>query len=145
MPLMWCALIAMVLTAAPIETMHVKVATSVKDAVTRAKATLFVDVEPKPRMHVYAPGQAGYIVVSLTLEKDPAFTAAAPRFPKPEKIVFEPLNETQLVYAKPFRIVQDVTPTRRGPLTIKGTLRYQACDDKVCYRPTNVPLEWMVR
>lgn len=144
MPIMWCALIAMVLTAAPIETMHVKVATSVKDAATR-RATLVVDVEPKPRMHVYAPGQPGFIVVSLTLEKDPAFTAAAPKFPKPEKIVFAPLNETQLVYAKPFRIVQDVTRTRRGPLTIKGTLRYQACDDTVCYRPTNVPLEWTVR
>ncbi|NUR53255.1 MAG: hypothetical protein HOQ29_02310 [Acidobacteria bacterium] len=144
MPIMWCALIAMVLTAAPIETMHVKVATSVKDAATR-RATLVVDVEPKPRMHVYAPGQPGFIVVSLTLEKDPAFTAAAPKFPKPEKIVFAPLNETQLVYAKPFRIVQDVTRTSRGPLTIKGTLRYQACDDTVCYRPTNVPLEWTVR
>ena len=144
MPIMWCALIAMVLTAAPIETMHVKVATSVKDAATR-RATLVVDVEPKRRMHVYAPGQPGFIVVSLTLEKDPAFTAAAPKFPKPEKIVFAPLNETQLVYAKPFRIVQDVTRTRRGPLTIKGTLRYQACDDTVCYRPTNVPLEWTVR
>ena len=115
MPLMWCALIAMVLTAAPIETI--------------------------PAVERSAP----IIPFHRTVVEDPAFTAAAPRFPKPEKIVFEPLNETQLVYAKPFRIVQDVTPTRRGPLTIKGTLRYQACDDKVCYRPTNVPLEWMVR
>ena len=34
---------------------------------------------------------------------------------------------------------------KNGPLTIKGTLRYQACDDKVCFRPTNVPVEWTVR
>ena len=25
-------------------------------------------------------------------------------------------------------------------LTIRGTLDYQACDDKVCYAPTSVPL-----
>ena len=49
------------------------------------------------------------------------------------------------MYAKPFRILQDITSAKPGPLTVKGTLRYQACDDKVCYRPTNVPLEWTVR
>ena len=30
-------------------------------------------------------------------------------------------------------------------LTIKGTLRYQACDDKVCFRPTSVPVEWSLK
>ena len=147
MSLLCSALIAIALAAAPpIETLHVKVSTSVKEmAAGQRKTTLVVDVEPKPKMHVYAPGQDGYIVVSLTLDKDPAFTAAPAKFPKPEKIVFEPLNETQLVYAKPFRIVQDITSAKAGPLTVKGTLRYQACDDKVCYRPTNVPLEWTVR
>ena len=29
-------------------------------------------------------------------------------------------------------------------LTIKGTLRYQACDDKVCYLPQSIPLSWTV-
>ena len=74
MPIMWCALIAMVLTAAPIETMHVKVATSVKDAATR-RATLVVDVEPKPRMHVYAPGASGYRPVRLTIAAVPLVRA----------------------------------------------------------------------
>ena len=29
-----------------------------------------------------------------------------------------------------------------GPLTIKGKLRYQACDDRVCYLPKDLALEW---
>jgi hypothetical protein len=29
-------------------------------------------------------------------------------------------------------------------LTISGSLRYQACDDKVCYQPVSVPLSWTV-
>jgi DsbC/DsbD-like thiol-disulfide interchange protein len=134
------------LMAGPIETTHLKVTTSVSDKPARnGQLSLFVDVEPKPTMHVYAPGQDGFIVVALTLEKDPAFTAATPKFPTPEKLLFEPLNETQLVYSKPFRIVQDIRRTKKGPLTIKGTLRYQACDDKVCFRPANVPVEWTLR
>jgi len=27
---------------------------------------------------------------------------------------------------------------------ITGTLEYQACDDKLCYNPTSVPLSWTV-
>jgi DsbC/DsbD-like thiol-disulfide interchange protein len=143
MPLFLSALLVAIVTAGPVETMHLKVTTTISDkAAPGGKISLFVDVEPKPNMHVYAPGQDGYIVVTLTLEKDAAFTTATPKFPVPEKLLFEPLNETQLVYSKPFRIVQDITRTKKGPLTVKGTLRYQACDDKVCFRPTNVPVEW---
>ena len=146
MSLFLSTLLAAMLTAAPVETMHLKVATSVSDKPSRGgHISLFVDVEPKSTMHVYAPGQDGFIVVTLTLEKNAAYTAAPPKFPAPEKLVFEPLNETQLVYSKPFRIVQDITRTKTGPLTVKGTLRYQACDDKVCFRPANVPVEWTLR
>jgi len=120
------------------------------------KVSLLVDVSPKPKMHVYAPGQEGYIAITLRLDADPAFTAGKAKYPAGEKLFMKILNETQLVYAKPFRIVQDVTLalTREmrqraaadgASLTIKGTLRYQACDDKICYLPANVPVEWRVK
>ena len=56
------------------------------------------------------------------------------------------LNETQLVYAKPFRITQQLTlkSPPSGPVTIKGSVRYQACDDTICYLPKTVPVEWTV-
>ena len=31
-----------------------------------------------------------------------------------------------------------------GTLTLRGTLDYQACDDRVCYNPVSVPLSWTV-
>ena len=112
------------------------------------RLSLAVDVAPKPKMHVYSPGQAGYIGITLTLDGDPAFTTAKPKYPAGEKIYMPLLKETQLVYAKPFRIAQDVV-ARPAPgaaaLTIKGTLRYQACDDTICYLPVNVPLAWTVK
>jgi hypothetical protein len=139
------------------ETAHLTVKTtqSAEAAAPGRKVSLFVDVTPKPKMHVYAPGQDGYITINLTLEANPAFTAAKAKYPAGEKVVIAIVKETQLVYAKPFRIAQDVTlastpdlrqrATSETPVTIKGTLRYQACDDRICYLPTNVPVEWAVK
>jgi hypothetical protein len=132
------------------ETKHLTVITSASpDAVAPGKrVSLAVDVAPKPKMHVYAPGQDGYIAITLTLDADPAFTAGKAKYPAGEKILIKILNETQLVYAKPFRIAQDLTlrPAAKGPsLTVKGTLRYQACDDTICYLPTTVPVSWTVK
>lgn len=114
-------------------------------AVAGQHLALNVDVAPKPKMHVYAPGQRDYVIVTLKLDPSPAFTAGTPVFPPAEKFFFEPLEEEQLVYMKPFRITIDVTPASAATgktVSIKGTLRYQACDDHVCYLPTTVPLEW---
>jgi hypothetical protein len=32
-----------------------------------------------------------------------------------------------------------------GKLVLKGSLRYQACDDRECYLPETVPLAWRFR
>lgn len=139
------------------ETDHLTLRTSTSDRVVvpGTRLALIVDVAPKPAMHVYAPEQKDYIPVSLTLDPGEAFTAHAPVFPPAETFFFKPLKETQLVYTAPFRIVQDITValtpavrkranTAHAALTITGTLRYQACDDAICYLPKNVPVEWTV-
>jgi hypothetical protein len=106
-------------------------------------------------MHVYAPDQKDYIPIALTLQPDESLRPSPPRYPKPEKYFFAPLKETQLVYSSPFRIAQDVTlvsspalleRARSGQsLAVKGTLRYQACDDTICYMPKNVAVSWTVK
>jgi DsbC/DsbD-like thiol-disulfide interchange protein len=131
------------------ETKHLTVTTSAStlSAAPGGSATLFVDVAPKARMHVYAPDQKAYIPVTLTLDTRGGFHATAPKFPPSEKLFFEPLQETQRVYSKPFRIVQPVTLSRDAPgasITVAGTVRYQACDDAICYMPQNVPVSWTI-
>lgn len=132
------------------ETKHLTVTTSASPAAAAPgkRVSLAVDVAPKAKMHVYSPGQEGYINISLTLDADPSVTPAKAKYPAGEKLYMPLLKETQLVYAKPFRIAQDVV-VRPAPgaasMTIKGTLRYQACDDTVCYLPVNVPLAWTVK
>jgi DsbC/DsbD-like thiol-disulfide interchange protein len=95
-------------------------------------------------MHVYAPEQKDVIPITLKLATDESVRTQALKYPKPEKYFFAPLKETQFVYSKPFRITQPVTLAAAGQVTITGTVRYQACDDSICYLPQNVPVSWTV-
>ena len=134
--------------ANPQETPHLQLKTSSKTTVAHPGDTVVLQLEvtPKPKMHVYAPGQDGYIPIQLTLTPDRAFTAAKAKYPAAVKFVIPALNETQLVYDKAFVITQTITLTSLapGPLTVKGSVRYQACDDVICYLPKTVPVEWAI-
>jgi Disulphide bond corrector protein DsbC len=117
------------------------------------RVTLDLAVAPKPKIHVYAPGQPDYMPISLTLEANRAYRPAAdPQYPKPEILFFKPLNERFKVYSRPFRITQDIIvgpPPRANlsdeSLVVKGKVSYQACDDLVCYLPVDVPVTWTLR
>lgn len=133
------------------ETAHLVVTTVAVTAPVApgARVPLRLDVAPKPKMHVYSPEQKDYIPISLTIEKNAAITLQPAMFPKAEKYLFKALDETQLVYSKPFQIVQNVTiaPSSKAASTIivNGTLEYQACDESVCYRPQKVAVSWELK
>jgi hypothetical protein len=129
-----------------IETRHLVLITSTIPAAGN-RVALVVDVTPKPKMHVYSPEQKDVIPLALQLEPNDAVRAGTTKLPKPEQYFFAPLKETQFVYSKPFRIAHDVAvlPDALLPLTIKGTLRYQACDDAVCYVPQAISVSWTIR
>ena len=95
-------------------------------------------VTPMPGIHVYAPGSQGYIAVSFAVTLPAGWKATAPAFPEAEPYVFGELKEVVNVYQKPFLITQTITPSARGSksaTTLVGTLKYQACTDRVCYPP----------
>ena len=127
----------------PIETAHLSAKTATN--VTGQRTWLVVDIVPKPKMHVYAPGEKDAIPIAIRLDANPAIKAGKPVFPPPQKYFFPPLKLTQLVYSSPFRITLPITIVRKpstGSLTITGTLHYQACDDAVCYVPKQVAVRW---
>jgi hypothetical protein len=126
-----------------------------RSAVPGATITLYADVVPGPKIHVYAPGQKDYISIELNTKADDAFKVARPSYPAAVDVYFEPLRETIKVFDKPFRIAQDLTiaatpamrrrAAARETLEIAATLDYQACDDAVCFRPESLSLTWRVR
>ena len=111
-----------------------------------AKLVLFVDVTPKPGIHVYAPGSKDYIPITVTLTAQPEIKAGKVGYPKSELMTFA--DEKVPVFQKPFRLTQDVTLDKSAKagstVTVSGTVHYQACDDRVCYAPESAPVTWTV-
>ena len=103
------------------------------------------DVTPARRMHVYAPG-AEYQVITVTMDALTGVKAQKLVYPPSEIYHFAPLNESVPVYSKPFALTQALTvsaPAVKGKdtLTLSGKLDYQACDDRVCFKPTSIPFK----
>src|SRR5438309_7464850 len=70
------------------------------------KVALFVDVTPKPGMHVYAPGAADYIPITVKLNARPEIKIGKVAYPKSEIVSIA--DERVAVFQKPFRLTQDV-------------------------------------
>lgn len=114
--------------------------------------SVVLEIEPHSKIHVYAPGAKGYRAISLAIDSNPQVRALQLQYPASEIYFFKPLNERVPVFQKPFRLVQELviegTPQAQAALrgkeniTVRGTLEYQACNDKECFNPTSVPLSW---
>jgi hypothetical protein len=117
--------------------------------------SLTVNIELKPGMHVYAPEvQGSYIPITWKIPASPAWTAKEPFYPPSKKLHLEAIDETVPVYEGAIKLTRDLAigsakdvqaVLNNGELTVEGTFRYQACDDKMCYRPETVPLKWAFR
>jgi peroxiredoxin len=139
-----------------IATMHLDVTTYPSESPIGPgnRFAVVLEIAPKRGIHVYAPGAAGYRIVSLKINQQPSLRSLALTYPGSEIYDFKPLNERVPVYQKPFTLVQQLVlegdpqsqAAYRGKdsIAISGALEYQACDDKVCYNPVTLPLSWTV-
>jgi thioredoxin:protein disulfide reductase len=78
---------------------------------------------------------------------DPPFAAKEIVWPPSSELKQIGLDKPLLVFEQAFTIgVQVALPpdAATGPLTIPGSLRYQACDANLCYPPTTAPVEWKI-
>lgn len=108
--------------------------------------TLTLDIDLYPGMHVYAPGVEGYIPIDWKMPDASGASVHAAVFPHAEKLYLKAIDETVPAYRNHFRLARELVigpaPDPSGKLTIDGTLRYQACDDRVCYIPQQLHLAW---
>ena len=136
---------------------RIRITVSASDAILRGgeRVRLFIDVALRPRMHVYAPGVQGYIPIQLTLDDGTPAEVLSPVFPPAKIKHLKAIGESVPIYERPFRIQADAVIGQPqdverllGPdrtLTIRGKLRYQACDDRKCYVPEEIPIQWQFR
>jgi Disulphide bond corrector protein DsbC len=116
------------------------------------RVTLTLAVELQPNMHVYAPGVEGYIPIDWKMEDSATAQVHAAVFPRAEKLYLKAIDETVPAYRSHFRLTRDITIPAEdklksavdgsGYFTVAGSLRYQACDDRVCYIPQTLPVQW---
>ena len=138
-----------------VEAKHLQITTAASNDIARPglRIALSLDIEMKPRMHVYAPGVQGYIPIDWRLDEGgPAAKRHSFEYPHSEMLRLEAIGETVPVYRGHIRIRREITfgqeavlkplvsPT--GEVIVKGSFRYQACDDRKCYVPEDVPLVW---
>ena len=136
---------------------HLQVTTYVTDEVVAPGAvfSLVFEITPRQGIHLYAPGEHSYKIVRLNLETNPWLVTRPVEYPPSEIYFFAPLKERVPVFQKPFTLTQSMAvstaPEHRAALakvssmTIKGTLDYQACDDRVCFLPKSIPVSYTVR
>jgi DsbC/DsbD-like thiol-disulfide interchange protein len=119
------------------------------------RVALTLDIELQPNMHVYAPGVEGYIPIDWKMKEADAAAAHEAIYPASTKLHLAAIDETVPVYQGHFRLTRDVTiaPDAKlrpvlngeGAFTVEGVLRYQACDDRICYIPQELPVHWTLQ
>ena len=137
------------------EAKHLQITSAASNDIARPglRIALILDIDLKPGMHLYAPGVQGYIPIDWRLEEGgPAAKRHSFEYPRSETLRLEAIGETVPVYRGHIRILREITFGQEavlkplvspdGEVIVRGSFRYQACDDRKCYIPEDVPLEW---
>jgi hypothetical protein len=112
--------------------------------------TLWADVTPNKNMHVYATNKQGFTPLSLVVAQQPRIAVGKVTYPPAEQGLTPGIDMMMSIptYTKPFRVAQAITVSpsvKSGDVvTIAGAINYQACDDRLCYPATSLPVTWAV-
>lgn len=141
--------------ADPVQEPHLQLGLGQSDrvAVPGNLVTLTAEVRLPPDVHVYAPGTKGYKTIKLTIDPGSDFEVRQASYPAAKILYLPAIKERVPVFEGTFRIRQEMKVNTAtdfsGALrpegknvTVKGRLEYQACDSKICFLPTSVPVEW---
>lgn len=101
---------------------------------------LVVELAIAPGIHVYGqPIPAGYVPLTLEVEPIAGMTVGSVQLPPTRPFQIEGLEEQFQVVQGQARLSVPLTFREEGPdLTVRGRIRYQACDETTCWPPT----EW---
>jgi hypothetical protein len=117
------------------------------------RMSLTLEVTLRKNMHVYAPGvEKPYIPIQWKLADSKAWVALPAAYPASRILHLKAIGEKLPVYERRITLTTDIVIgqnaeiktelSAENKLKLTGEFRYQACNDKVCYPPATVPLEW---
>nr|MBA3271443.1 hypothetical protein [Acidobacteriota bacterium] len=149
--LLLVALVAGTTTAAFAQPPRAKITPFVEaDAVhAGARTRVALTVSLPENLHVQSdqPRDPSLIPTVLTIEPSGVVRVINLLFPHPTDFIQEGQAEPLAVFEHDFVVGAEVEIAAHatGEIVIPGKLRYQACDDKVCFQPRTENVEWRVR
>lgn len=109
------------------------------------KAMLAVELEIKDGFHAQSRTPIGEFAIKfdLSLDKNDSLQFGEPEYPAGKDEEYKDLGKLNVytgtvIVRVPVEVKADAKP---GDLKVTGKLRYQICDDKVCYPPEKPPFE----
>jgi hypothetical protein len=124
-------------------------ATAVETATIRAgrPAKIVLTVTLPFAVHVQSdkPRDPAFFPTALVLTPPAGVTVTGTAYPKAVDFVQEGQPEPLAVFEKTFTVTATLAlaaSVKPGAVVVPGRFDYQACDDKVCYRPVKTDVAW---
>jgi thiol:disulfide interchange protein DsbD len=111
----------------------------------RARAALIVRLPETLHVQSNAPRDASLIPTVLTITPPDGVRVTELVFPKATDLEQAGQSQPLAVFEHEFAIgvqLEVADGARPGGVDLPGELRYQACDDKLCYAPVTSPVRW---
>lgn len=131
--------------APPKDALSVQATASVKQVVPGKPFEILVTLNIKHPYHVNAnPASEKFLIpTSVTMEPVSGITFAPPQYPKGLQREFAFTGGKKIaVYEGTTTVRIAATPAKnlkRGEITVRGKVHYQACDERSCYPPGELP------
>jgi hypothetical protein len=133
--------------------LQLALAQSDRSVIPGSRISLTINVTLPPDIHVYAHNAMGYKPMELIIRPAEDIDITSASYPSPKVLYLAATREPVPVFEGKFRIVQDVRIASSDAmlaslgdsgrtLWIVGELKYQACDQGICYPPTSAPVNW---
>jgi thiol:disulfide interchange protein DsbD len=142
---LWILCLLMLPAVANAQSKYASVTATMEPATVKPgdQATLKIEFEVKAGLHAqsHKPLDPNNIPTNLKLDDNPAITAGDAVYPAGENVSYPALG-TLSVYTGKVEFTVPITiavNAANGALKISGIVRFQACNDKQCFMPGNLP------
>jgi DsbC/DsbD-like thiol-disulfide interchange protein len=123
---------------------HMVLATNAAHRGTQAKAAVVAEIASGYHINDHKPTLDYLIPTQVALDPSKQVSVEKVGYPKGQLVKFTFADESLSVYEGTLvvGVLLKVAPAAApGNYTLKGKLRYQACNDHACLPPTSVPVE----
>ena len=132
--------------------LQLSLAQSDRAVVPGNRVSFIAKIQLPAGVHVYAPGVKGYKPIVLSIKPIADAAPAGLTYPPSKVLNLEAIHERVPVFEGEFRIVYEIRINSSRTfiaslgngkeLAVTGELKYQACDERVCYPPASLPVNW---